>query len=220
MTHARDVRDPRSPGGGRALRRILFGALLVAVLVLGGTVFRVWQVAGVEQRRPADMIVVLGAAQYNGEPSAVLKARLQHALSLYEQGYAEHIVTVGGNQEGDNYTEAQASRMWLVDHGVPSHGVEDVETGKDTLRSIRAVGDLAEQRDWQTALIVSDPWHSWRSRTMANEVGLRAWSSPTRVGPTVDGADIRRQYIIRETAAMLYYRLSHASADVSGMGLN
>lgn len=220
VTHARNVREPhRTPRPGRVLRRTLFGALLVAVLVLGGTAFRVWQVAGVDQRRPVDMIVVLGAAQYNGEPSAVLEARLRHALQLYEQGLAENIVTVGGNQEGDNYTEAQAGRMWLVEHGVASSSVVDVETGKDTLRSVRAVTDLAQRRDWQTAMIVSDPWHSWRSRTMANDSGLLAWSSPTRTGPTVAGAEIRRQYVMRETAAVLYYRLTHSSAGVSGMGL-
>lgn len=165
------------------------------------------------------MIVVLGAAQYNGEPSEVLEARLDHALDLYRQGYAENIVTVGGNQVGDNYTEAQAGRIWLVDHGVSPDNVVDVETGRDTLRSIRAVSDLAEQRSWQSALIVSDPWHSLRSRIMANNSGLQAWTSPTRTGPIVQTREIQRQYILRETAALLYYRLAHSSSEIAGAGL-
>ncbi|RCW40781.1 uncharacterized SAM-binding protein YcdF (DUF218 family) [Halopolyspora algeriensis] len=214
---ARGVRHRSRPG--RPVRRLVFGAVLVALLVLVGTGVRVWQVARVDQARQADMIVVLGAAQYNGEPSEVLQARLEHALDLYRQGYSDNIVTVGGNRLGDNYTEAEASRMWLTEHGVPAGNVVDVETGRDTLRSIRAVARVAEQHAWHTALIVSDPWHSLRSRTMADNAGLRAWTSPTRTGPIVQTREIQRQYIMRETAALLYYRLTHSSAEVSGMGL-
>ncbi|GAB3550925.1 uncharacterized SAM-binding protein YcdF (DUF218 family) [Actinopolyspora lacussalsi] len=196
--------------------RAFLGALLVASLVLGGTAFRVWQVALVDHRRSADMIVVLGAAQYNGDPSPVLRSRLEHALELYRSGLSEHIVTVGGNQAGDNYTEAQAGSMWLIEQGVPPGAVVEAEVGSDTLRSIRAVSEVAERRDWDSALIVSDPWHSWRCRTMAEDQGLRAMVSPTRSGPT---EDVRTAYILREAAAMLFYRLMHASADVTGYGL-
>ncbi|MDR7300897.1 YdcF family protein [Haloactinomyces albus] len=220
MTFHDTTRGTRSrPHPVRPGRRLVFGTALVALLVVVGTGVRVWQVARVDQARQADMIVVLGAAQYNGEPSEVLQARLEHALDLYRQGYSEYIVTVGGNQAGDNYTEAQAGRMWLVDHGVSPESVVDVETGRDTLRSIRAVANLAEQRAWQTALIVSDPWHSLRSRIMADNAGLRAWTSPTRTGPIVRTREIQRQYILRETAALLYYRLTHSSAEISGAGL-
>ncbi|MGJ7907191.1 YdcF family protein [Actinopolyspora sp. H202] len=213
------------PGTGQAGRRgritvwitrAVLGALLVASLVLGGTAFRVWQVAFVEQRHSADMIVVLGAAQYNGDPSPVLRSRLEHALELYRSGLSEHIVTVGGNQAGDNYTEAQASSMWLVEQGVPPGAVVEAEVGSDTLRSIRAVSGIAERRDWDSALIVSDPWHSWRCRIMAEDQGLRAMVSPTRSGPT---EDVRSAYILREAAATLFYRVMHASADVTGYGL-
>lgn len=200
-------------------RRTVFGVFLIAFLIVTGTALRVWQVAKVDQARQADMLVVLGAAQYNGDPSAVLEARLQHALDLYQRGYAEHVVTVGGNQSGDNYTEAEASKMWLVEHGVPEQDVIDVERGSDTLRSIRAADDVAEQHGWDTALIVSDPWHSLRCRTMAEDAGLTAWVSPTRTGPIVQSPEVARHYILRETAAMLYYRLTHSSAEISGAGL-
>lgn len=209
----------RRPRPARMLRRLLFGTVLVALLVLGGTAFRVWQVALVDQARRADMIVVLGAAQYNGDPSPTLRARLEHALELYRKGYADNIVTVGGNQVGDNYTEAQAGRMWLVDHGVRPGSVIDIEVGSDTLRSIRAVDEVADRRDWDSALIVSDPWHSWRCRTMAVDQGLRAWASPTRSGPIMSAPEIQHQYIMRETAAMLFYRLTHSSAEITGTGL-
>lgn len=202
------------------MRRVVFGAVLVAFLVVGGTALRIGQVAGVDQARRADMIVVLGAAQYNGEPSAVLRSRLRHALHLYEQGYSEHIVTVGGGLSGDNYTEAEAGKMWLVDHGVPESDVIDVETGSDTLRSVRAADRTAEGHGWTTALFVSDPWHLLRCRTMAEDLGLTAWVSPTRSGPISESGAVARQYVMRETAAMLYYRLTHSSARISGTGLD
>ncbi|SDP63905.1 protein SanA, affects membrane permeability for vancomycin [Actinopolyspora xinjiangensis] len=218
MSHPPESAQPGRRGRAAVwARRTVLGALLVASLVLGGTAFRVWQVALVDQRHSADMIVVLGAAQYNGDPSPVLRGRLEHALELYRDGRSEHIVTVGGNQRGDNYTEAQASRIWLVEHGVPERDVFEAEFGSDTLRSIRAVSELAGRHDWNSALIVSDPWHSWRCRTMAEDQGLRAMVSPTRSGPT---GEVRTAYILREAAAMLFYRVMHASADITGYGLD
>ncbi|MFC7342144.1 YdcF family protein [Saccharopolyspora griseoalba] len=204
---------------GRLLRRALAGALLVALLVVGGTAFRVWQVARVDQRQPVDVSVVLGAAQYHGEPSDVLEARLRHALKLYEDGVTDHIITVGGRKSGDAYTEAEAGKEWLVEHDVPSSKIVDVDTGSDTLGSLEAVAEVARQHSWTSALIVSDPWHSLRSRTMANDMGLDAYASPARTGPVVQTRDIQTRYIVRETAALLYYRLTHAPAEISGAGL-
>ncbi|GAA2349987.1 YdcF family protein [Saccharopolyspora halophila] len=197
----------------------MLGALLVALLVVGGTAFRVWQVARADQRQAVDVSVVLGAAQYHGEPSDVLEARLKHALKLYEDGVTDHIMTVGGRKAGDAYTEAEAGKDWLVEHDVPASKIVDVETGSDTLGSIQAVAEQAHQRNWSSALIVSDPWHSLRSRTMASDMGLDAYASPARTGPVVQTREIQARYILRETAALLYYRLTHASAEINGAGL-
>ncbi len=220
----RDVSTSRAgrSGGPRlavVLRRVILGALLVALLVGGGTAFRVWQVARADERRPVDMVVVLGAAQYHGKPSDVLEARLKQALELYREGMTDHIVTVGGRQTGDKYTEAQAGKKWLVEEGVPADRITDVDVGSDTLGSVRAVAALAGQHGWSSALIVSDPWHSLRARTMANDFGLETWASPTRSGPIVQTREIQFQYIFRETGALLYYRLTHAPAELTGDGL-
>ena len=99
--------------------RVLVGAVLVAAFLVGGTAFRVWYVARADDRRPVDAVVVLGAAQYDGEPSSVFAARLRHAEALYEQELAPRIVTVGGSRAGDAYTEAEAGRRYLIDRGVP-----------------------------------------------------------------------------------------------------
>jgi len=198
-----------------ALVRLVLGAVLVGGLIVGGTVFRVWQVARVDDRGKADVVVVLGAAQYDGTPSAVLGSRLDHAARLWRDGVAPVIVTVGGRRVGDTYTEAQAGRNYLASYGVPKDAVVPIGEGRDTLESLRAVARRAGTAGWHTAVIVSDPWHSLRARTMSDDLGLTAWTSPTRSGPIVATRTIQARYIVRESAALLDYRLTHAPAPDS-----
>ncbi len=201
------------------LVRVVLGAMLIAALVVGGTLFRVWQVARLDDRHSADIVVVLGAAQYDGEPSAVLGARLDHAARLWRSGVAPTIVTVGGRRDGDSYTEAEAGERYLTSYGVPEDAVVPVGEGGDTLESLQAVARRAGTEGWDSAVIVSDPWHSLRARTMAEDDGLQAWTSPTRSGPVVQTRQIQARYIARESAALLHYRFTHASADVLGTDL-
>lgn len=198
----------------------MFGVVVMAVLVGAGTAFRVWQVARADDRRPVDMVVVLGAAQYDGTPSDVLEARLRQALELYHENLSRHIVTVGGKEPGDVFTEAEAGKEWLVRRGVPADNIVDVDVGRDTLRSMQAVAAVGVQHGWHTALIVSDPWHSLRAMTMADDSGLRTWSSPTRSGPIVQTRSIQWAYIVRETGALLYYRLTHTSDEFTAASLD
>ncbi|MGH3868681.1 MAG: YdcF family protein [Pseudonocardiaceae bacterium] len=202
-----------------ALTRLVLGAVLVGALVVGGTVFRVWQVARADDRNSADVVVVLGAAQYDGTPSAVLGSRLDHAARLWRDGVAPVIVTVGGRRAGDSYTEAEAGRNYLTSYGIPPAAVVAIGEGRDTLESMRAVARRAGLAGWRTAVIVSDPWHSLRARTMADDLGLAAWTSPTRSGPIVATRTIQARYIVRESAALLHYRFTHAPAESLGTDL-
>lgn len=199
--------------------RLVLGAVVVGALIVGGTAFRVWQVARVDDRDKADVVVILGAAQYDGTPSAVLGSRLDHAARLWRNGVAPVIVTVGGRRVGDTYTEAEAGRNYLTSYGVPKDVVVPIGEGRDTLESLQAVARRAENAGWHTAVIVSDPWHSLRARTMADDLGLTSWTSPTRSGPIVQTRTIQAQYIVRESAALLHYRFTHAPADVLGTDL-
>ena len=203
----------------RWISRGLIGFVLILALVVGGTGFRVWQAARQDDRTRADAVVVLGAAQYAGRPSPILEARLQHAKTLYDNGVAGYIVTGGGRRAGDQYTEAEAGVRWLTSHGVPRGKVIAVGEGNDTLGTIKAVAKLTEQRGWSSAVIVSDPWHSLRARVMARDAGLSAWTSPTHSGPVVQTREIQAKYILRETAALLYYRVFNAPADDIGVDL-
>jgi uncharacterized SAM-binding protein YcdF (DUF218 family) len=222
---ARQPTTPLRRDGSRRMRRttwpvrIVVGAVLVATFLICGTAFRVWYVARADDRRQVDAVVVLGAAQYDGEPSSVFAARLRHAEALYEDGLAPRIVTVGGSRAGDAYTEAEAGRRYLIGRGVPASAVIAVGEGSDTLGSLRAVDARAQQDGWDSALVVSDPWHSLRARTMARDSGLQAWTSPTRSGPVVQTRETQARYIVRETAALLYYTITKAPVETETSGL-
>ncbi|MGV9411785.1 YdcF family protein [Nocardia sp. NPDC003693] len=206
-------RGGRAGGILRWARRITVGALVMGALVIGGTAFRVWQVARISDHTPADAIVVLGAAQYDGVPSTVFEARLDQAYKLFRKGVAPLIVTVGGKQVGDQYTEAASGKNYLKSRGVPADRILAVETGSDTLQSVEAVSTALLARDKSSVVLVSDPWHSLRTRTMARDAGLSAWTAPTRTGPAVYTRESQAHGITRETFALLWYQLSHYSAD-------
>jgi uncharacterized SAM-binding protein YcdF (DUF218 family) len=217
-------REPSAGGPGApsgplrwALRlcRGLLVVVLLAVVAIVASAGRIWWVARHDDRPTSDAIVVLGASQFNGRPSSVLEARLDHALDLYKARVAPVIVTVGGSRPGDRFTEGTAGRRWLIDHGVGAGDAVAVGTGADTLGSLRAVADLSAARGWHSVVLVTDPWHSLRARTMARDLGLEAATSPTRQGPAVRTRATEVRYISRETLGYLYYRIFHRS---SGLG--
>ena len=209
------VPAPRSSETGRVLlarlvRRLLALAVVAALLVVASTAVSIWWTARQDDRPPSDAIVVLGASQFDGRPSSVFKARLQHARALFEDGVAPRVVTVGGSRPGDRTTEAEAGAAFLEERGVD---VVAVPEGRNTLESLEAVELLMRERGWDTAVLVTDPWHSLRSRTMARDQGIDAQSSPTRAGPSVRTRGTQVRYIARETAAYLYYRVLGRSGE-------
>jgi uncharacterized SAM-binding protein YcdF (DUF218 family) len=198
----------------RIARRVVVLLVVAVLLVTGFTAVRVWWVARQDDRRSTDAIVVLGAAQYDGRPSNILEARLDHAAKLYADGVAPRVVTVGGSRPGDRFTEAEAGKAWLADHGVPEADVVAVRRGGETLSSLAAVTKLFERRDWQTATLVTDPWHTLRAQAMADDLGLDVVSSPTRQGPAVRTRETQARSVGRETLAYLYYRLFNGSPEM------
>ena len=203
----------------RAVSWVLTIALLLCLVIPGFIAFRVWHVARIDDRTPADAIVVLGAAQYNGVPTPVFQARLEHAALLYDEGVAPQIITVGGGQPGDLYTEAGSGRAYLTRLGVPPEAVLAVETGTNTEGSLDAVAQTVRDQGGQSVVLVSDPTHSYRSRMMARDAGLDAWTSPTRHGPAVWTRENQIMSIIRETGAVLWYqyhRLAGTDVDFPG----
>jgi uncharacterized SAM-binding protein YcdF (DUF218 family) len=204
---------------GGLIGRVVGAVVLSCVLLVVSTALAIWYTARQDARPHSDAIVVLGSAQYNGTPSSIFQARLEHALALYRQGVAPVIVTVGGKKSGDQFTEAEAGRDYLAQNGVPTGALLAVPTGVDTLESMRAVATAFRKRSWRTAVLVSDPWHVMRAQRMARDSGIDASSSPTRQGPAVQTRTTQFHYIVRETAAYLLYRATGESvAGAPGIG--
>jgi uncharacterized SAM-binding protein YcdF (DUF218 family) len=134
----------------------------------------------------------------------VFQARLDHAEELYHQGVAPHILVLGGGQQGDATTEGAAGREALIEAGIPAEAVTAVGVGNDTLVSMRAAAKVVVERGWTSIAIVTDPWHSHRSRLMARDLGLQAEVSPVDSGPATRRSIIPA-YVLRETAGTLFY---------------
>lgn len=204
---------------GSLVSRIVGAAVLAFVLLVVSTALAIWWTARQDSRPSSDAIVVLGSAQYNGVPSSIFEARLEHARKLFEAGVAPLIVTVGGKADGDEFTEAEAGRDYLAETGVPAEALLAVPEGVDTLESIRAVATAFTEHGWASAVLVTDPWHAMRAERMADDAGLDAASSPTRQGPAVQTRTTQFKYILRETAAYLLYRVTGESvAGAPGIG--
>jgi uncharacterized SAM-binding protein YcdF (DUF218 family) len=204
---------------GSLLSRFLLAAVLACLLLVAATAGAIWWTARQDARPSSDAIVVLGSAQYDGVPSSIFEARLEHALGLFEEGVAPVVVTVGGKADGDRFTEAEAGAQYLVDAGVPADALLPVPEGDDTLESMRSVSRAFDERGWSTAVLVTDPWHAMRTERMAEDAGIEADTSPTRQGPSVYSRTTQLRYILRETAAYLLYRATGESvAGAPGIG--
>ena len=201
----------------RTLLRYLGGVALVGLLVVVGTWVRVGQIGEQDERADnigeADAIVVLGAAQYDGDPSPVFRARLDHAAGLFRAGVAPRIVTIGGGRAGDATTEGQAGADYLADVGIDPATVTVVGEGGDTLASLRAAEPVLAANGWSSVVLVTDPAHSARSALMARDLGWTVQTSPVRQGPAVRD-EVRGDYRLRETLGILYYRVVGGSSGI------
>lgn len=172
-------------------RRRLFALLLIPAVIYAGCFLAVFLVSRQDQHQRADAIVVLGAAQYNGRPSPVLRARLDHALGLYREGLAPVVVVTGGIGEGDRVSEATVGQQYLTAQGVPRQAIIVRPEGRSTQASIAAVARWAEPLGIRRVLLVSDPFHMLRLRFEARNSGLEALASPTTTSPI--SASLRRE---------------------------
>jgi uncharacterized SAM-binding protein YcdF (DUF218 family) len=183
------------------IRRVAAVALLVGgVLSLYAalTVFETWRVGRSSDTSPVEAIVVMGAAQYDGSPSPQLAARLDHAVLLWKAMVAPKIVVTGGNQPGDRFTEASASRDYLVERGVPTTAIFEEASSRSTweaFENIRRLNDDAKFGERLSSIVVvTDPFHSLRSRLIAEENGFDATTSATTTSP-VDGSSAAAKHV-------------------------
>jgi uncharacterized SAM-binding protein YcdF (DUF218 family) len=175
--------------------RVSLAVLAVLVVYYLVTLVQVVNTGRSDEARPVDAIVVLGAAQYDGRPSPQLAARLDHAVGLWEQGMATWVVATGGNLPGDRFTEAEASAAYLLDRGVPEEAIVSVGVGSTTFESLDAVAATLLARGLDEVILVTDPYHSYRSELIAEEVGLVARVSPTSTSVVTGWTSVRRHLL-------------------------
>ena len=161
---------------------VVLAAVLVAALV-GRTAARIRQQSLVDEARPADVIVVLGAAEYRGKPSPVLRARLEHGLQLYRRGLAPRILTTGGAGGDPLFTEGDVGRAWLIRQGVPSESIIVEPEGESTAYSLTAVGEILRRMNLRSCIVVSDGYHIYRAKRMLESGGFTVYGSPRREAP-------------------------------------
>lgn len=186
----------------KRLLRALVVAALAALAGWGAVLTAIVLFARRDEARPAGAIVVLGAAQYDGKPSPVLRARLDHAVELYRRGIADTLIMTGGTGPGDTVSEAVVSKRYAARRGIPAGVIFTEERGMTSLQSMRAVAGIMEGSRIRSAVLVSDPFHMLRLRLLAMRVGFRAHSSPTRSSPISRSPDAERRFMLRESFSL------------------
>jgi len=181
------------------IRRILTIVVIVVLVLWIVSVSAVVMWSGRDEARPAQAIVVLGAAQYAGKPSPVLRARLDHALDLWNHHLASLLIVTGGTGAGDTTSEADVGRSYAKRRGVPDSAILVENAGRTTSESMRAVAGMLEVRGLQSALLVSDPFHMLRLRILARRFGFTPYTSPTRTSPISPNREERWKYIFSES---------------------
>lgn len=195
----------------RTILQVGVAALVGSVALVAYMAVQIDERGRVDERQPVDAIVVLGAAQFNGRPSDVFQARLEHAVELWKQGWAEWFVVTGGKLPNDRTTEADVARDWAIANGVPPDRILAEDRGRTTLESLEAVRAIFRTADLHTALFVSDETHMLRVLRMANDLGIEGYSSPTRTSPA-DHDDARRsRAMLHEIAGLAAYYVGGAS---------
>jgi uncharacterized SAM-binding protein YcdF (DUF218 family) len=190
------------------MKKLLVITALAVTLPLGAYLVHVAKLIEMQsledEAQPADVILVLGAAEYRGKPSPVLRARLDHALSLYMRGMAPRIITSGGAGGDPVFTEAEVSRDYLTMRGLPSEAIILEPNGDSTVHSIMAVAEILRRMNLHTVILVSDGYHIFRAKRILEFEGFTAYGSP-RLMPT-QGTLRERWLYLRQAFGYVLWR--------------
>lgn len=179
--------------------RIFTGIVLTVMVVWAGWMCAVLVWSEMDQAQPAGSIVVLGAAQYDGRPSPVLRARLDHGIDLWNHGMGRILVVTGGEGSGDTTSEAAVGRAYARKHGVPDTAIVLENKGRTTRESMLAVSEILGSRGITSAILVSDPFHMLRLSILGRRFGLTTYTSPTRTSPISPNQEKRWRYMFGES---------------------
>ena len=186
----------------KLIRRVISFVLLLVIVIPLYAAGSIWYTAKNSTVEKADVILVMGAAQFDGRPSEVLLARLDQTKSIFKAGLAPRIYTIGGGAPGDRTTEAAASRTWLINNGISKKNILAIAKGRDTLSSTKAYVEQMRKAKFSSVVIVTDPYHCYRAIKMAKDRGIKSTCSAVESGPAANSGI---KYLARETGAYLAY---------------
>jgi uncharacterized SAM-binding protein YcdF (DUF218 family) len=189
----------------RDLTRLVIAGGIALAVIAGYASYRIWVQGERDDQRSADAIVVMGAAQYDGRPSPLFAARLDHAVSLYLAGIAPHLVVTGGKADGDRTTEAATAKAYAIARGVPPSAILVEDVSRTTREAIHSVSQLLRDHHLANAVFVSDRPHMLRVLRMAADDGITAWGSPTATSPIESDAGGRLDATLHELGALAQY---------------
>ena len=186
----------------KLIRRVISFVLLLIIVIPLYVAGSIWYTAKNTKPEKSDVILVMGAAQFDGRPSEILLARLTETKTVFKSGFAPRIYTVGGGAPGDRTTEAAASRTWLINNGVSKKNILAIAKGRDTLSSTKAYVEQMRKAKFSSVVIVTDPYHCYRAIKMAKDRGIKSTCSAVESGPAANSGI---KYLARETGAYLAY---------------
>lgn len=157
---------------------IVLALVILSVLWIYGVERGIHYYATHDEAQPAGAIAVFGAAEYDGRPSPVLRARLDHALALYHEGLAPLVITLGGSEIGDAYSEGGVGRDYLIAHGVPETSIIAETESRDTQESVERLSAIAHKNHLDSLIVVSDGAHLFRVHELCASMGLNVYTSP------------------------------------------
>lgn len=199
----------------RVVRRILLVLLAAFLIYVIATTASLVSFAKKDEKQKADVAIVLGASVHDNDPSPVFRERIEHAITLYNEGYVDAIIMTGGVGEGNIRSEADIAREYAERRGVPADAIYLEETSHVTRDNLRNAKQIMEEQGMETALVVSDPLHMKRAITMARDLGMTAYSSPT---PTTMYRTWKTKlpFLLREETFYIAYRVARFFRMLTG----
>ena len=185
--------------------KVLILLILFLVIYIGKNVFDICAFSAEDQKCRADVAVILGAAAYNGEVSPVYRERINHGITLYEEGYVDRLIVTGGTVDQGEESDASAAKKYLLSRGIPEEAVLMEDQSSITQENLENSKAIMEENGYETAIIVSDPLHMKRAMLLAEDAGITAYSSPT---PSTRYISLRTKipFLARETFYYIGYK--------------
>lgn len=187
------------------IRKAILLLLALLILYVAINAQLIWTYAGVDEKRPTDVAIVLGAGTSGTEPSPVFKERLNHGIWLYQNGYVKKLILTGGFEEGSQFSDSYIAMRYVESMGVPRENILYEEKSTITQENIKYAKQIMDEKGFRTAILVSDPLHMKRAMRMAGDAGIEAFSSPTPTSKYISLPN-RVKFLIREVFFYIGYQ--------------